>query len=207
MQDAIKVEQKEPWRLRGAQLGSGSQTKIRDALLALGSTIPRFQAFGTKDQVDPVRHLIGSARLGGNPDKDAIYLNVTPGQERRQDRLPAHSQGCPVDGFWSISVYNAEGLFRAEQGECLHTQQHHGERDDDGSVTVQFGGCDGKTPNCLPITPGWNYTARLYRPRAEILKGKWKFPDPNRQVEKRTYNLPARRRSPTISDISPRCTE
>jgi hypothetical protein len=27
----------------------------------------------------------------------------------------------------------------------------------DGSVTVQFGGCDGKTPNCLPIMPGWNY--------------------------------------------------
>jgi hypothetical protein len=24
----------------------------------------------------------------------------------------------------------------------------------------------------------WNYTVRLYRPRAEILDGKWKFPDP-----------------------------
>jgi hypothetical protein len=23
---------------------------------------------------------------------------------------------------------------------------------------------------------GWNYTVRLYRPRAEILDGKWKFP-------------------------------
>ena len=23
---------------------------------------------------------------------------------------------------------------------------------------------------------GWNYTVRLYRPRAEILNGKWKFP-------------------------------
>ena len=26
----------------------------------------------------------------------------------------------------------------------------------DGSVTIQFGGCDGKVANCLPITPGWN---------------------------------------------------
>jgi hypothetical protein len=25
---------------------------------------------------------------------------------------------------------------------------------------------------------GWNYTVRLYRPRAEILSGKWKFPEP-----------------------------
>jgi hypothetical protein len=24
----------------------------------------------------------------------------------------------------------------------------------------------------------WNYTARLYRPRAEILSGKWTFPQP-----------------------------
>jgi hypothetical protein len=47
----------------------------------------------------------------------------------------------------------------------------------DGSVTIHFGNCDGKTPNCLPITPGWNYIVRLYRPRKEILDGAWKFPD------------------------------
>ena len=34
---------------------------------------------------------------------------------------------------------------------------------------MQFGGCDGKIPNCIPIVEGWNYTVRLYRPRAEIL--------------------------------------
>jgi hypothetical protein len=47
------------------------------------------------------------------------------------------------------------------------------------------GGCDGKIPNCLPTMAGWNYTVRLYRPRAEILNGKWKFPEPqpaNRQA-------------------------
>jgi hypothetical protein len=49
-------------------------------------------------------------------------------------------------------------------------------RGPDGSVTIQFGGCDGKIPNCLPITPGWNYTVRLFRPRAEILAGTWTFP-------------------------------
>lgn len=27
----------------------------------------------------------------------------------------------------------------------------------DGSVTVQFGGCDGSVPNCLPIMPGRPY--------------------------------------------------
>jgi hypothetical protein len=48
----------------------------------------------------------------------------------------------------------------------------------DGSMTIQFSGCDGKMRNCLPIMKGWNYAVRLYRPRAEILNGKWKFPEP-----------------------------
>ena len=47
----------------------------------------------------------------------------------------------------------------------------------DGSVTIQFGGCDGQTPNCLPTMNGWNYMVRLYRPRPEILNGTWKFPE------------------------------
>ena len=47
---------------------------------------------------------------------------------------------------------------------------------DDGSVTVHFGGCGDDRPNCLPIMDGWNYTVRLYRPREEILNGAWTFP-------------------------------
>ena len=47
---------------------------------------------------------------------------------------------------------------------------------DDGSVTVHFGGCGDGRPNCLPIMDGWNYVVRLYRPRPEILDGTWNFP-------------------------------
>lgn len=52
-----------------------------------------------------------------------------------------------------------------------------GKKSADGTVKVQFDGCtDGKVPNCVPITPGWNYMVRLYRPHGEILNGAWKFP-------------------------------
>jgi hypothetical protein len=47
----------------------------------------------------------------------------------------------------------------------------------DDSTTVQFGGCDRKIDNCLPIMKGWNYMVRLYRLRKEILDGTWKFPE------------------------------
>ena len=43
-------------------------------------------------------------------------------------------------------------------------------------MTIQFGDCTRETPNCLPVTPGWNYMVRLYRPRQEILNGTWSFP-------------------------------
>jgi hypothetical protein len=38
-------------------------------------------------------------------------------------------------------------------------------------------GCDGKISNGLTIMRIWNYTVRLFRPRPEILDGKWKFPE------------------------------
>jgi hypothetical protein len=43
-------------------------------------------------------------------------------------------------------------------------------------VTVRFGG-DEKAENYLPITPGWNYLLRFYRPRTAILDGTWKVPE------------------------------
>jgi hypothetical protein len=49
-------------------------------------------------------------------------------------------------------------------------------KSDNGSVAIQFGGCDGKIPNYLRIVAGWNYMVRLYRPHPEILNGIWKFP-------------------------------
>ena len=81
-----------------------------------------------------------------------------------------------MDGFWSITVYNAKGFLDANELDAYAFNTVTAKRGDDGAVAIQFGGCDGKTPNCLPIMNGWNYTVRLYRPPAEILSGKWKFP-------------------------------
>lgn len=86
----------------------------------------------------------------------------------------------PVDGFWSISVYNAQGYFEKNPYNAYSLNNITGKKNADGSITVQFSGADGKTPNCLPIMPGWNYLVRLYRPRAEVRDGTYKFPEPQR---------------------------
>jgi len=181
LQDAIKVEQPGgPGKFEVPDWDQASQKTVRDALLVLGSTLPDFKgAFGAKGEVDPVRHLIGAAAAwGGNPPKDAIYLNVTPAKNDGKSVYKLDVKDVPVDGFWSVTVYNAKGYLEPNPYNAYSLNNLTAKKGDDGAVTVQFGGCDGKIPNCLPIVAGWNYTVRLYRPRAEILDGSWKFPEP-----------------------------
>ena len=157
-----------------------SQKKVRDALLVLSSTAGGFKdAFGVKGQVDPIRHLIATAAgWGGNPDKDATYLSVTPEKNDGSTVYKLTVPGnVPVDGFWSISLYNAEGYFEKNPYNAYSLNNLTATKSADGSTVVQFGGCDGKIPNCLPIMPKWNYTVRLYRPNPEVLNGAWKFPE------------------------------
>lgn len=180
LQDAIKAEQAGAGSLEIPGWDQASQKKVRDALLVLGSTMPDFKkAFGTKAEVDPIRHLLGTAMgWGGNPDKDATYLNIVPAGNDGKTVYTLAVKDVPVDGFWSVSLYNAEGYYEKNDYNAYSVNSVTAKRADDGSVAVQFGGCDGKIPNCLPIMAGWNYTVRLYRPRTAILDGSWKFPEP-----------------------------
>ncbi|MDQ6435492.1 DUF1254 domain-containing protein [Mesorhizobium sp. LHD-90] len=180
LQDAIKVEQASEGTFEIPDWDQASQKKVRDALLVLGSTMPDFKnAFGKKGEVDPVRHLVGTALgWGGNPDKDAFYLNVTPPNNDGTTVYKLDVKDVPVDGFWSVSLYDADGYYEKNEYNAYSVNNITAKKSEGGAVDIQFGGCDGKIANCLPIMKGWNYTVRLYRPREEILSGSWKFPEP-----------------------------
>jgi hypothetical protein len=151
--------------------------RTRGALLSLAADMTSFErSFGRRDDVDPVRHLIGTAAgWGGLPDTEATYVGVAP-------RLPVGEYeltvgpDVPVAGFWSISLYNADGYFEPNERGAYSVNSITAARNDDGSVTVRFGGDGDPRRNSLPITDGWNYLVRLYRPRPEILDGSWSFP-------------------------------
>jgi hypothetical protein len=129
-------------------------------------------------QVDPVKHLVGSAMLwGGNPEEDALYLPITPARNDGSTIYKLTVRDIPVDGFWSLTVYNGEGYLQPNPTNAYAVNSITAKQAPDGSVTIQFGGCDGNIPNCLPIAQGWNYTVRLFQPRPEILDGTWKFPE------------------------------
>ena len=146
------------------------------ALLHLARNVQGFaRTFGRKQDVDPVRHLLGTAAgWGGLPEHEAYYLNVDPGLPVA--RYQVRVGDVPVDGFWSISLYDGQGFFFPDTERAVSVNDITATRDADGGITVHFGDWPDGTPNRLPISDGWNYLVRLYRPRAEILDGSWTLP-------------------------------
>jgi hypothetical protein len=145
LQDAIKVSQPGgPGTFKVPNWDASSQVKVREALLSLASTIPDTKGmFGPKDKVDAVRHLIGSASAwGGNPEEDALYLNVTPAHNDGKTIYKLNVKDVPVEGFWSISVYDGKGYFVANPESAYSLNNLIAKPSDDGSFAIQFGGCD-----------------------------------------------------------------
>lgn len=150
--------------------------KAMNDLSSLGFDATR--AFGTRDEVDPIDYFVGAiAAWGGLPPNAAIYIIDAVAAN---DGTTPHSvtlQDVPVDAFWSITVYNAEGYLEANDLGVNSYNNYTAQPDADGAITINFGGCDDGRPNCLPITPGWNFTTRLYEPHDALLDGSWAFPD------------------------------
>jgi hypothetical protein len=113
---------------------------------------------------------------GGLPTSEASYIGVDPKVSPGDYELVFND--VPVDAFWSVSVYNARGFFEPNEKNLYTVNSVTGERNADGSVTVRFvASADGEVPANAIVTPeGWNYLIRLYRPRAEILNGRWTPP-------------------------------
>ena len=84
----------------------------------------------------------------------------------------------PVDGFWSITVYGADGYLHKNDQDSYSINDVTAKKDADGTVTIQFGGCDGAVINCIPVTPGLELhgaslsaTKRDSRRHLEVPKG------------------------------------
>jgi hypothetical protein len=180
LQDGIMIEQNAAGKFEAPNWDLESLKKIREALLALVAAnggIDSARMFGRKGEVDPVQHLLGTAAgWGGNPPKAALYAGAEPKQNDGKTAYRLTVRDVPVDGFWSVSVYNKDGYFEKNARNAYTINNVTAKPNPDGSVTIHFGG-DENASNFIPITPGWNYTVRMYRPRKEILDGTWKFPE------------------------------
>ena len=180
LQDAIKVEQASLGTLDLPNWDEDSLVETRKAINVLGETLADFSdGFGAEGEVDGVMHLLAAAiGWGGNPKEAAKYILGVP--EHNDGKTPytlTIPEDVPVEGFWSVTVYNADGFLERNDLGAYSFNSVTSDRNKDGSVTMHFGG-DPKQPNYFPLTEGWNYIVRLYQPGWQLLEGSWKFPEP-----------------------------
>jgi hypothetical protein len=174
-QDSMVLQQAATGRLELPSWNTRELDAIRAQLNGLMPFADASRALGRRGAVNPLDHVIATAAgWGGNPREAATYLPIVPPGPGNAWRLRLPS--VPVDGFWSVTMYNAAGFMAPNPRDAYSVNNVTARAAADGSVTVQMGGCTDTTENCLPTPEGWNALLRLYRPRAEILDGRWRMP-------------------------------
>lgn len=181
VQDSVTISQDATGSLEVPEYDQASLKATREAILALAAlgTEGLGRRMGRKEEVDPIAHLLATAAGWGlNPETEAVYvMGVPPGNDGKTV-MTMTLKDVPVDGFWSVTVYDKGGFMAKNDLGVNAINNVTGVQAADGSHVIQFGGCDGQVPNCIPVTEGWNYTLRLYRPHPEVIDGTWTAPVP-----------------------------
>ncbi|MGH6797363.1 MAG: DUF1214 domain-containing protein [Roseiarcus sp.] len=178
LQDQVRVTQSDKGKFEAPDWDETSRATVRNALNMMAGTLKNSdKMFGDEGEVDPVLHMIGTAvGWGGGPESDSTFLGFFPAKNDGKTAYTLTVPGSvPVDGFWSVTVYTKDGYFKKNDRDLYSRNSATSTPNPDGSTTIRFGG-DPDAPNYLPIFPGWNYTVRFYRPRAEIIDKSWTFP-------------------------------
>lgn len=142
LKDRIQVRQADAGRFEVPDWDPDSLGKVRDALNVLAATKTDMTGlFGEKSKLNPIDHLLGAASAwGGNPKEAAVYQGGMPKLNDGRTPYVLTVRDVPVDGFWSITVYNAKGYMEPNPQNAYSINNVTATRNSDGSVTVHFGG-------------------------------------------------------------------
>ena len=179
LQDKVTVSQAETGSFNVPKWDKTSLLKVRGALATLASTVADTKGFfGDKSKLDRLDFLMGTAAgWGGNPKEGAVYFSHSPEKNDGKTPYTVTVKDVPTDGFWSITIYNEANYLEPNDLGRNAFSNVTAKKNADGSITINAGGCEDGRINCIPITKGWNYVARTYRPRPEIVSGEWIFPE------------------------------
>jgi len=166
-----------PKNLELPEYNLDSYEYVKGLIKKLFETSPQMSSrgmFGTKEEVDNLKHLMGVyLGWGGLKEEYVIYDSRFVEDNNGKTVYQLNFGKVPIDAFWSIIVYDNDGFIYVDGSNTFNnftTKQN-----DDGSYTINFSNNNNKINN-LNIKNGWNYTIRMYEPRKEIVDGTWKFP-------------------------------
>jgi hypothetical protein len=141
------------------------------------------------------RAIVSQLGLGANLPEDAIYpINLADESGKPLDGANKYTihfdkgTAPPVDAFWSITLYDADGFQVANDlGRFAVSSWMPFNYNPDGSLDLYFQNDEpsqDKEANWLPGPKGpFNLTMRLYAPKPEALNGKWSPPPVTRVRE------------------------
>jgi hypothetical protein len=141
------------------------------------------------------RAIVAQLGLGANLPEDAIYpMNLADESGKPLDGANKYTihfdKGAtpPVDAFWSITLYDAQGFQVANDlGRFAVSSWMTFNYNPDGSLDLYFQNAEpspDKEANWLPAPKGpFNLCMRLYAPKSEALTGKWNPPPVTRVQE------------------------
>ncbi len=178
LQDSVVVESNSATPYTDPDYDEESLNATRDALLRLGEGLANTdRTFGKRSDVDPTRHLIGTALgWGGLPESEAYYYIESEPQPA--GRFTFTLEDVPVDAFWSVTIYNRDGYLEANQYDSWSLNSVTAQADADGSITLNLAPEGEGLTNHLYVMDGWNYVLRLYKPRQAVLDKTWTPPTP-----------------------------
>jgi len=179
LQDEISVEQASAGSFEIPNWDPQSFKRLDDALTTVFVTLENFSgAYGDVGQVDPVKFFVASPSGWSGPPQpsEALFLQRIPSQNDGTTPYTLTVKNVPVDGFWSVTVYNRDLYLEENKYDAYSVNDVTAERDSDGSVTIHFGG-DPDQKNFIYTPEGWHYIVRLYQPRKPILDGRYQFPE------------------------------
>lgn len=178
LQDAVSLDAKSARPYVHPDYEGESLDSTRDALLKVAEGLPDTEGmFGKKVDVDPVRHVLGAAvGWGGLPETEAFYYLET--EPRSVGRYTMTFKNVPVDGFWSVTIYNRDGYLEENSYNSYSLNNVTAVVDDDRTVALNLAHDGDGLSNHLYIMDGWNYALRLYKPHKSVIDKTWRPPTP-----------------------------
>ena len=155
-----------------------AQSEFLDLVLRFGQEVGK--------DISYLEHAAATKGAWGAPDPshsayDTIFFDKN-GEEMigSKGSYAVTTEVPPVDGFWSITVYDAErgGYFHPNADDRYHYNGDTAVANDDGTFTFTFKqACQAVDGNCLEVPPGqFDVLVRYYLPRPEVIAGEWVFP-------------------------------
>jgi hypothetical protein len=185
-----------PWKRFSPEVQAAVAQGVKDGLAEIratpmGENVNGWQMtrdmgrFGTKYALRAANTLVA---VGGNPPEDALYpMSRTDSTEVLLDGAHQYRivfpAAPPVDGFWSVYIYNNEGFFVENPiNRSMLGSRSHLKYAPNGSLTIAIQAnrpSDVPESNWLPAPKSGPFmiAMRLYVPRPEIVNGTWRPPN------------------------------